>query len=186
MKTTHTLAAAAAVLLLSLTGCSSAADTTAEADSTVVDVASPTPTPTPTPVPMTMEEAGAYYLETSCVSNVVNDELDAVLTNPDATLEQIQAVGKKGVELTREGAERMAADTVLWPEEVRADAELVFDGYLVNASGYSSIANAQSVEEAVTYVWPSWSEEALTAPQRIRFALDLPSDTSEGCDAFTK
>ncbi len=128
---------------------------------------------------MSEEDAGKHYMGIVCPSNATVDGYNAALETGD--LGQIQTAAKTMAEAYRESAKALSSTDTHWPDSVAtADLQTLADSYLTDLAVINTITSATTVDEA-RVIWPN-DPAVGEASQRVRLALDLPSDTSLGCD----
>lgn len=172
MKTRLILLAVAATLALS--SCSAPASP-------------PVETPTPTPTEMTTADAGTFYLATVCPANAAQVAYNDAATAYDAAevkdFAPLPAAAATARDAARTAAERLDDDTVIWPEKLVDDIEVIRDSYFGSVSAFGQQADATTIEQFIAVSWPS-TDEASAASQRLRSRLELPADTNEGCAEY--
>lgn len=128
---------------------------------------------------MSEEDAGKHYMGIVCPSNATVDGYNAALETGD--LSQIQTAAKTMAEAYRESAKALSSTDTHWPDAVaEADLQTLANSYLTDLAVINTITSATTVDEA-RVVWPL-DPAVGEASQRVRLALDLPSDTSLGCE----
>lgn len=131
---------------------------------------------------MNETEAGERYLEIVCPANDAMDSFNAVFTNAESTIEDIKSVAAPLSDSSRIAAEQFDDSSVIWPESVAEDIEVIRDSYLSDLSTLDAIQSAESAEQAFQITFDD-SQAIGESSQRIRLRLDLPSDTIASCDA---
>ena len=162
-------------LVLALTGCT---PTTPESEPSTPPIASVEPSPTPTM--MTDEEAGAYYTATVCETNNQVAKFNSVWLNPDSTLEELHAVAREGIDITRIAVERFEDTDVIWPDAITDDIATIVKQIYAEIGTMNAIANSSSLNEVWSQAFSSVEGIAEAGP-RIRVRLGLDSDTNAGC-----
>ncbi|CAN5586171.1 hypothetical protein BH10ACT7_BH10ACT7_15200 [soil metagenome] len=127
---------------------------------------------------MTVEEAGAYYLETVCPANEVGEALGAAYTAQD--LPAFTAAAEVARDAYKESGLRFADETVVWPEAVAADILILRDASIALATSYQTLSEVTTLQEADAVVFPT-SADSAEASSRIRDALGLSSDPAVSC-----
>lgn len=139
-------------------------------------------TPTPTPTVLTVPEAGTYYLNAVCPSNLLADKANKVLQAKPLDL----AAARKATAALRDGyrktIERLSDPKVRWPESVKTDAAVLADNMYEELSNAANVAS-QTTEANLIAAWNAWESSPNTTAQKIRVKLNLPSDTSGSCTA---
>lgn len=128
---------------------------------------------------MSEEDAGKQYMAIVCPSNATVDGYNAAPETGD--LSQIQSAAKTMAEAYRESAKALSSTDTHWPDAVAAaDLQTLANSYLTDLAVINTITSATTVNEAHP-IWPN-DPAVGEASQRVRLALDLPSDTSLGCE----
>ena len=162
-------------LALVLTGCTSVPPASEPSTPPVASVE-----PSPTPTMMTDDEAGAYYTATVCATNIQGLKFNSVWQNPDATIEELQAVAREGMGITRMAVERFEDPEVIWPDAIADDIATIVKQMYAEIGTLNAIANSGSLNETWSQAFPSVEGIAEAGP-RIRVRLGLDSDTNAGC-----
>jgi hypothetical protein len=185
-RTALTLPALALMLALTLAGCTTAPATPdAAAPTAASPTPSATPSPTPTPEVLTTEAAGARYLSAVCGSNKEDREFGEASRVPNQPIAVMNTAAAEGRDATRAAAQILDDPMFVWPDTVADDVSLVRDSMLAGAGTYDSLAAAPSLEVLNTISFADGSASG-EAAQRIRLRLNLPADTSAGCEQFTQ
>ena len=171
---TLTLTAAVGVVMLS--GCTTAATNDPAAAPATTQAA--TPTPTPTPEAMTVEAAADYYLDTVCPANAASAIWNA--NTASGQFEAYKANAQPLADAYAAAAARFDDPSVLWPEVIDlADITTLSDTYYGDISVLQGLANATSEAEA-SFTFASRDASA-TASQKVRARLNLGADTTASC-----
>lgn len=172
--------ALSAVLLLSISACSSPTPT--DAPEAVTDVA----TPTPTIQVLSIEEAANAYLDAVCPSNAANNQYKAagvVLTDagPDGDIAPLKAAAVTLRDAEQASAVALLDPAVVWPEVVRADVATIGNSYFADIAGLNGIAAATSIDQMNAVTFNAASDEVKAAAPRVRTNLGLALDTDASC-----
>jgi hypothetical protein len=181
-RTTLILPVLALMLALTMAGCTTMP---AAPEAAVTTAPAPTPSPTPTPEVLTTQTAGARYLSAVCGSNKEDREFGEASRVPNQPIAVMNTAAAEGRDATRAAAQILDDPMFVWPASVADDVALVRDSMLAGAGTYDSLAAAPSLDvlNTISFADDSTSGEAA---QRIRLRLNLPADTSAGCEQFTQ
>ena len=182
-----TITAAAALMILALTGCSTPAapEPPAKATPTV-------PAIDPGPVDLTVEQASERYLSIVCPTNFGAKAYNAAFKAgedeylnggaPDPTA--VKDASTKFADLTRATVGLLDDEYFVWPSKVGEQIPHMRASYMGQLTASQAAANAATFEEAYNVPLPVTTPEQDTAGQEIRLQLDLPSDTMASCAGF--
>jgi hypothetical protein len=178
--------AAAALVLVSLAGCSAATEAPAPKPKTT---AVAEPKVDPGPVTLTKEEAGARYLDIVCAPNAGVAALNAAydVGEPDFLAggapdpAAVKATGAALMELDRLAIEQLDDTYYVWPEKVAAQLPHIRSSYMGELASNQSIANAATFQDAYYATVTPQTPEQLAAGQEIRYQLEIPADTVASC-----
>ncbi|MGN7253436.1 hypothetical protein [Arthrobacter sp. SAFR-014] len=131
---------------------------------------------------MTVPEAGKYYLNAVCPSNLLADKANKVLQTEPLDL----AAARKATAALRDGyrktIERLSDPAAKWPGSVKTDVAALADNMYVELSSAANVAS-QTTEANLITAWNTWESSPNAAAQKIRVKLNLPSDTTGSCTA---
>ncbi|MGV1035063.1 MAG: hypothetical protein ACOYBP_07610 [Microbacteriaceae bacterium] len=129
---------------------------------------------------MTLAEAGQKYLSIVCPANAGGGKLNEAIINTPDDLAAIQAAAAQASEALRTATKQLQDTSILWPDEVSADdLTTLANSNLAALSVMNSIQQVGSIDELNTLSFPD--DNSGEAAQRIRLALDLPSNTQTSC-----
>ena len=127
---------------------------------------------------ISIEEAGAYYLDTVCPANEVGEALGTAYQAQD--LAAFTAAAEVARDAYKESGLRFSDETVVWPDSVAADILILRDASIALATSYQTLSEVKTLEEADAVVFPN-SADSAEASSRIRDALGLSSDPAVSC-----
>ena len=165
---------------------------------TSTPIAAPTPTPTPSPtidpgpVALPTEQAGTYYLSAVCQGNVANDVLRAAFAAGEPEFLQggepdLTAVKAAAAEVTR--VDRLLIEVLddpyfTWPAGVAEQIQYIRASMVAGLSTLNGYANAARFSDAYYATYPEQTAEQVSAPQEIRYQLELSADTTASCVGY--
>ncbi len=126
---------------------------------------------------MTNEEAGEYYLDTVCPTNVLANEFNEVWTDPAAEYDDIVAAAASNADGNRVATARLADKSVLWPDSVAGDIPPILDGYVSETETLDEIEKAATLD-AMSGIEFAPHPDSTDAIAHLRDTLNLPK-----CDA---
>jgi hypothetical protein len=126
---------------------------------------------------MSNEQAGEYYLDTVCPTNVLANAFNEVWTDRDAAFDDIVAAAAANADGNRVAIARLADKTVLWPESVASDIPPILDGYVSETETLDEIEKAASLD-AMGGLEFAPHPDSTDAIGHLRDTLNLPK-----CDA---
>ncbi|MFE4197266.1 hypothetical protein ACFRJ9_15490 [Paenarthrobacter sp. NPDC056912] len=173
-----------ALLVLSLSACSGAADVSA-ATSAPAGEAFTTPAPTPMPTLILPEAAGVAYLAAVCPMNEAGTTLNATMqANP---VDIVAAKRDAGLyrDSLRSVIQQMSAPPAAWPAAVEKDVSDFIEGLYAEMSQAETLS-AIETREGIIASWNAWNDPsqpypAHVASQKIRLKLGLPADSKASC-----
>jgi hypothetical protein len=179
-------AAAGALLLVAVSGCSTAPEAP---ETTPESSASAAPKIDPGPVTLTVEEAGNRYLDIVCGPNIAGEALYAALTAGEPEFVAGGApdpAAVKAAAAARAAASRLAVAQIddtyfVWPEKVAPQLALVRAVFIGDVATYQSVSSAATFSDAYYAPPTEQNPEQQAAGQEIRYQLDISADTVGSC-----
>jgi hypothetical protein len=126
---------------------------------------------------MTSEQAGEYYLDTVCPTNVLANAFNDLWTDRDAAFDDIVAAAATNADGNRVAIARLENKSVVWPESVASDIPPILAGYVSETETLGEIEAAPTLDamSEIEFVPDADSTDAIA---HLRDTLNLPK-----CDA---
>lgn len=135
---------------------------------------------------MTTDEAADVYLAAVCPLNAsyanLGPKIQGLITQGTVSLDDVSGAAQQTYDAERDAVE--ALDRGDWPSEVDADIRLIQKTAELELVSLDAVIRADTWEEVRDSRWPD-RQPSFAAAQRVRIALDLPTDTVEGCRGQT-